>query len=356
MSTDYSTRRSELIKQTQDEMAELCQRALQAGPTLASMANIKTAESPHKVIYREGKMRLLHYKTRLQRTHDTPILIVYALINRYQILDVQDKSMVKSLVDSGFDVYLIDWGTPSDSKSTIDDYVNYYLDAMVDVVRKTSGSEKVSLVGYCMGGTFSAIYTSLHKSKVKNLITIAPPVDCSKETTVFGTISKHIDIDTIIDNLRNMPPELQHLFFFMLKPFKHHIEKYNQMVDRHEDELFINNSLRAERWLWDTPPISGEVFRQWVKDIYQRNLLIQNSLTVGNNTINLKNIDVPFLNIVAEQDHLVSPESSKALNYAISSKDRTLMSFQTGHVGLCASSYSKKEIWPSVGEWLIDRS
>lgn len=350
--------RREISMDIQRQMLDLYMGFVRALPVLSSLQETKYKTTPHDVVYEEDQVKLLHYKPIAKRLHKTPILIVYALVNRHYILDVETRSAIRNLLNQGFDVYLIDWGTAGSKERllAIDDYVNGYIDRCVDVVRDQSNSDKVSLFGYCMGGTFSTIYTALHKEKVRNLITLAPSIDCSKDTTVFASLARFLDIDNFVDTLGNIPPAFQYIFFMMLKPFKHYVEKYNQVSEKIEDKEFVDDFLKLEKWLWDTPPIPGEVFRQWVKDIYQENLLIQNRLQIGGRLVDLRRIDVPLLTIIAESDHLVSPESSKALNYAVHSKDKTLMLFPTGHIGLCASSYSQIKVWPKVGEWLMERS
>ena len=91
-----------------------------------------------------------------------------------------------------------------------------------------------------------------------------------------------------------------------------------------DDKKYVDNFLRVEKWLADTPPIPGELFKQWIKDIYQKNLLIQNQMYVGDELVNLKNIDMPMFTQVAVGDHLVSPECSMPLHYAVGSEDKIL--------------------------------
>ncbi|MDE1828790.1 MAG: class III poly(R)-hydroxyalkanoic acid synthase subunit PhaC [Thaumarchaeota archaeon] len=327
-------------------------------PALSSLNEVTIEATPHEIVLQVGKVRLLRYTSSNLPKHKVPVLVVYALINRPYILDMQSKSMIKSILDAGFDVYLLDWGMPDvdESTLTIHDYLRLYLDKCVDTVRIMSKSEKVTLFGYCMGGTFSAIYTAQNQEKIKNLVTLAPPIDCSKDTTVFGSISKFLDADLIVDTLGNIPPILQYLFFMMLKPFKHFLGKYYDVSQRISDDVYVKDFLRVEKWLWDTAPLPGEVFRQWIKEIYQKNLLAENKLQIGGQVINLQKINVPLLNIVAEYDHLVTPESSLALNGFVSSNDNTKMSFATGHVGLCASAFAQKDVWPKIAKWLEERS
>jgi poly[(R)-3-hydroxyalkanoate] polymerase subunit PhaC len=138
--------------------------------------------TPFDIISVRGKTRLLHYKNinkdivskdrREARTHS--ILVIYAPINRFHIMDIsQDRSVVKKLLSYGLDVYLMDWGYPGweDSSLSLTDYVNYVKGAVEDIKNKTNTS-KVSILGYCWGGIFALIYTALN-----NLIT--PHNQCS---------------------------------------------------------------------------------------------------------------------------------------------------------------------------------
>ncbi len=113
--------------------------------------------------------------------------------------------------------------------------------------------------------------------------------------------------------------------------------------------------MRVEKWLSDTPPIPGELFKRWIKDIYQDNLLVQNKMYVSGQHVDLKKITMPIFTQVAVGDHLVSPECSMPLHYAVGSEDKTLRIYPTGHVGMIASSLSQKKVLPELGQWLLER-
>ena len=320
---------------------------------------IEVGSTPNEIVHEARLYRLLHYRPMVSKTAKTPILFVYALINRSYILDLQpDKSWIRNLLGQGFDIYLIDWKTPAqvDKYVSFDDYVNEYLDDCVEFVRTKTSVNKITLHGYCMGATMSAIYSTVHEDKIRNLATIAPVIDSNQDTTVLGNFSRHLDADRMFNSIGNLPSEQLYALFSTLKPFKQGVNKYFNLVENIDNEEFVQNFLRVEKWLYDTPPIAGETFRQWITDIYQRNLLVANEMKIGNEIIDLSKIKIPLLNIVAEEDHLVSPQCSASLNDAVSSLDKRLMRFHTGHVGLIASSYSQNNVLPKVGQWIKARS
>ena len=326
---------------------------------LHTAGNIDVGTLSHEILEETRLYKLLHYRPLVSRTAKTPILVVYALMNKSYILDLQpDKSWLRSLLSQGFNVYLIDWKTPTsiDKYVSFDDYVNYYVDDCVDLVTKENSVERLTLHGYCLGSTMAAMYTSLHQEKVRNLVTIAPIIDTENDKTVLANFARYLDVKTITDILGNFPREYLYGCFSMLKPFKQGANKYLNLVENIDNAKFVQNFLRMEKWLYDTPSIAGETFRQWIEDIYQKNLLVKNEMWIGENLVDLSKINVPLLNIVAEEDHLVSPQCSVALNDSVSSMDKRLMHFHTGHVGLIASSYSQNNVLPKVGQWLRVRS
>ena len=226
----------------------------------------------------------------------------------------------------------------------------------VEYVRSKKTIDQVTLHGYCMGATMSAMYCSLHQEKVKNLATIAPVIDSSRDATVLANFSRHLDAERMFSSIGNMPKEQLYSCYSALKPFKQGVNKYLNLVENIDNDNFVQNFLRVEKWLYDTPDIAGETFRQWISDIYQHNLLYKNEMKIGGHHIDLSKITIPFLNIVAEEDHLVSPECSAALNDSVSSTDKRLMRFHTGHVGLIARSYSQNNVLPKIGQWFRTRS
>ena len=326
--------------------------------------------TPSEMIFREDKMKLIHYIPIVEKPHPVPILIVYALVNRYYILDLQpDKSVIKKFLDEGFDVYIIDWGYPSgvDRYLTIDDYVNGYINNAVDKIRERSGSDKITLLGVCQGGTFSVMYAAQHPEKIKNLVTLVAPVDFDTDKGLLHLWAKSLDVDKIVDYYGIVPGDFLNAGFLLTDPFRLMIDKYVGLFDRIEcepndtacsirNEEIVKNFLRMEKWIFDSPDQAGETFRQFMKDCYQKNLLIKNEMMLNSKKINLKNITMPLLNVMAEFDHLVPNDASKPLSDAVSSSDKETLVFPTGHIGIFVGSKSQKEVCPRIAEWLKPRS
>ena len=312
-------------------------------------------------VLRIGKMRLFHYKPVVtgKKLVKTPSLITYALVNRQYMMDIQpDRSVIKSFLEGGLDVYVIDWGYPTaeDMYMSMDDYINWYMDDCVDYIRKAHKADKINLLGVCQGGTFSTIYAALNPDKIKNLVTMVVPIDFSGNDALLFRWSKFMNIDSLVDAYGVVPGDIMNFAYLILKPLELTMNKYISMVDKMDDPEFMKNFMRMEKWVFDSPDQAGETLRQFIKDLYQGNKLIKNELVLGGKQVNLKNITMPLLCACAEYDHLVPLSASRPLLDAVGSTDTQFISFKTGHIGMYVSSQSQKTIAPQIVEWLTSRS
>ncbi|WP_248896893.1 class III poly(R)-hydroxyalkanoic acid synthase subunit PhaC [Haloplanus halobius] len=330
---------------------------------LERMTEVEVGETPSEVVYRENKLELHHYEPMVpeEERHDVPILFVYALINRPYILDLQpDRSVVRRMLEAGFDVYLIDWGEPSelDTSLALNDYVNRYIDNCVDEVRERSGQDAINLLGYCMGGTMSVMYAALHPEKVRNLGLMAAGL-CFDDTggilEMWGD-EEFFNPERIVDTFGNVPAEFLDVGFALMDPVHNYVTKYGNLYDNIDDEEFVENFARMERWLNDPIDVAGAVFREFIQDIYQENKLYRNELELNGERVALDEITMPVVQVVGEYDHLIPPEASKPFNEKVASDDTEIMEYSTGHIGLSVSSSSHENLWPAVAEWFAERS
>lgn len=324
---------------------------------LLTIDEVDVGTASKEEIFQTEKVRLYRYEPHDVPQQRTPTLIVYALVNRPAMLDLQpDRSLVRNLLDRGVSLYLIDWGYPdrSDRYLTLNDYINGYIDDCVEAIREQTGSDKVNLVGICQGGTFSIMYAALHPEKVKNLITMVTPFDFSVEEGVLFKWARFLDVDTIVDAFGVVPADYMNLGFMMVRPFGRLI-KYVDFLEHIDDQAAVMNFLRMEKWIFDSPGQAGECYRQFIKDLYQQNKLIEGTLELDGRTVDVRKITMPLLNIYAQHDHLVPPASTIVLNDYVGSDDTELYDFKGGHIGLFVSSRTQKEVGPAIAAWLDKR-
>lgn len=337
---------------------DLNKKLVKGAETLMEIEEVDVGTAPKEVVFEEDKVKLYHYKREGKPTCSVPVVIVYALVNREYMLDLQpDRSIVRNLLNHGIDLYIIEWGYPEkgDRYLTLDDYLNVYLDDCVDYIRETTGNDKVNLMGICQGGTFSTMYSSMHPEKVKNLVTLVTPIDFDVKEGLLFLWSKGINIDNVVDTFGVVSGDFMNNGFLMLRPFLLNISKYVDMLDVVEDKKKLLNFLRMEQWIFDSPDQAGETLRQFTKDLYQENKLVKGGMKIGDKEVDLKKVTMPLLNIFASADHIVPPQSTKALNDLVGSTDKELYEFRGGHIGVFVGSKSQKELAPAISEWLHKR-
>ena len=323
---------------------------------LTRMPEPMVGQSPKEVIWTKNKTKLYRYLSK-ERTNKVPLLIIYALINKPYILDLTPgSSLIEYLVNQGHDVYLLDWGTPGyeDRNMKLDDFIMDYIPRAVQKVLRHSGAEEISLLGYCMGGTMTSIFAALHPElPIRNIIFLTSPFDFS-DTGLFTNWldDRYFNLDKMVDTFGIIPPEVIDLGNKLLKPLVNYIGPYVSLTDRVHNEEFVKSWTLMQKWVHDGIPFPGEAFRQWIREFYQENKLINDELYIRGERVLLSNIKANILNIAAQRDHIAAPEQVKPLLDKVSSKDKSFELMPTGHVSVAVGRHAIQKTYPTVDQWL----
>lgn len=313
-------------------------------------------------IFRRDKVVLYRYRplpsaARTGRVR-TPLVICYALVNRPYMMDLQaDRSLIRGLLARGVDVYLIDWGYPdgADRYLEIKDYVLGYLPNCIDAAAEHARSSSVNLLGVCQGGTLSLCYAATRPTRVRNLVTMVTPVDFRTPENLLTKWSDHVDIDALVDTVGNVPGEMLNAIFLAQMPYRLLSEKYVAVLDRPPDRAGLENFLRMEKWIFDSPDQPGEMYRQFMRWFVKENRLVQGTLAIDGRPIRLSDVTAPVLNIYATRDHLVPPSASRALESLVGTDDYSEYAFPGGHIGIYVSAAAQREVPGRIADWLRAR-
>jgi polyhydroxyalkanoate synthase len=305
-------------------------------------------------------MRLYHYRPLADEVYRVPVLIVMATTNRGYILDlVPGQSFIEFLLKRGYDVYMLDWNAPRPEEKSLrmEDYVLDFIPHCVQQVQQESGEKEISLIGYCFGGVLSLLYGSIFANgPMKNLICLTTPIDF-RELKLFANFAdrRYFDVDQLVDNVGNMPPELIFSSFEMLRPASRVVGQV-QLWDNIWNDEYVKSYRMFDRWATDILPLAGEYFRSITKDLMWDNKLLNGTMSVGGHPAHLSNIKVPILHAVAEHDHIVPYAASKHLVGMVGSSDKEEVMLKGGHVSLIAGANAVKRLWPKLDSWLCGRS
>ncbi len=335
------------------------QRKLAEGlKVLPGVEAVDYGATERQEVWRDGRVVLYRFVGDKPPTARVPLLIVYALVNRPYMVDLQaDRSLVRGLLAQGEDVYVLDWGYPDRSERylTLEDYLLRFLDGAVDALRREAGVPSIDVLGVCQGGTFSLCYAALRPHKLRNLVTMVTPVDFHTPDNMLSNWARTLDVDLLVDTVGNIPADLMNASYLMLKPFRLNLQKYVGLLDILDDKQALEDFLRMEKWIFDSPDLAGEAFREFVKQFYQRNGLVAGGIEIGGEAVDLAAVNMPLLNIYAEQDHLVPPAASRALAGRTGSRDYSELGFRGGHIGIYVSGRAQREVPLAIHRWLRER-
>lgn len=321
-------------------------------------------QTPRECVWTLNKAKLYRYLPTKPVTDKkkTPLLLVFALMSRAYILDLRPgASFVEYMANKGYDVYLLDWGEPGheDRNLKFDDYILDYMPRAIRKLKEVSGSEEFNMLGWCIGAILTTCYAALRPDDgLKSMALLTAPLDFT--TKDIGGFSKwvaedYLNVESIVTAFGNMPPEMLDAGAKLLKPVENYISNYIRLLDNLDNDKVVDSWHAMDTWVNDPIPMTGGVFRQLVTDFFRGNKLVQGTLLMRGERVDLGNIKANLLNIIADADHITPPCHSENLLPAFGSKDKEMVRMKAGHIGLMLSSSANKITWPLIESFYAKR-
>ncbi|MBK9712709.1 MAG: alpha/beta fold hydrolase [Kouleothrix sp.] len=325
----------------------------------------KIAQTPKECIWTLNKAKLYRYASTVpaEKRHKVPLFLVFAIMNRPHVLDLRPgHSFVEYMLRHGYDVFLLDWGIPGpeDRNLKFDDYALEYLPRAIRKVKAASGSNEFSMLGWCLGALISTIYAAARPDDgLKNLILLTAPLDFSNKKAggfTRWTSDQAFNADRIVDTFGNIPGEMIDYGAKALKPVENYISNYINLWDNIDNPKVIESWHAMNTWVRETIPMAGGAYRQLINEFYKENRLMEGTLTIRGERIDLANLRANLLNVIAEADHITPPCQSDAVMPKVGSQDKELFRIHGGHIGIMAGSGAEKRTWPHIEHWLAARA
>jgi len=355
LATDY-------LQRLQDEFQQMFLRTQKAMELTVTADDAKVGQTPKDVVWERGRVRLYRYRPLAERTSPTPVLVVPSLVSKPYILDLYTGgSFIEFLLRQGLDVYMIDWGIPTeaDRHLTLEHYVQKFMPTAIRRMANESPNGRVSLLGYCMGGLLTVLYAALHpRAPIDAIACLTTPVDF-RHMGLFSvwTDRRYFDVDALVDRTGNVPAEFIRRSFSLLKPASEFSPvRYISLWQNVLNDRYVEQYRAFNKWTNDHVPFPGECFRQTVKELNWENKLIKDELVLGGKPVRLGAIKRPFVHVIARRDHIVPMDSATPLVEMVGSADKEQIVLEGGHVGIVAGRTAAKELWPRVADWLMERA
>jgi len=302
------------------------------------------ATTPGAVVYRNRLLELLHYAPARAEVRATPIVIVTPCINKFYVLDLQpQKSLVKYLLDQGFDVYITSWKNPgADMRDTaFDEYVVDGVGEAVRVARELSGADKVHAVGYCIGGTLLATYMAWQSKRLprEEVHSLHPVAHWTLLCTLVdfqspGDIEVFIDegsVTWLIDSMRTRGylDGADMATTFRLLRSNSLIWHYLVHGWLYGEPLPPSDVLY---WNMDCTRMASRMHEFYLREFYLKNHLVRpNALTIAGVPIDLATVHVPLYQVSAEDDHITPWRQTFRINGYVTGEKRFVLT-SSGHI------------------------
>ncbi len=302
----------------------------------------------------EGKASL-HYYPPPDQSVARPILLVYSLVNRPQVLDLAPgSSFVECLQGLGHPVYLLDWGRPdaSDAGLSLADYVCGYLRAAVQQVRRHGSARTVDLIGICQGGTLALCLASLEPRSLHRLVMLVTPVDFLTPGDVLAELAGTLDLPSLLAPDGNLPGVVLASLFSLLRPLRGANAARLPWLEGGADPEKRQRLRRLLAWQSDYPDQAGRAWLEFVTGFYRENRLLQGTLVLDGHTVDLHRVRRPILNVYARADHLVPPAASQALRRAVGGRRYQELAIEGGHMGVFAGRRGLATVPSAISRFL----
>jgi polyhydroxyalkanoate synthase len=221
-------------------------------------------------------------------------------------------------------------------------------------VKRETGAATLAMLGYCMGGTLTAIHAAQHASELAALVTLAAPIDFAAGGMLRAMVDRAwFDADAVADAGNVQSAQMQ-AGFAALRPTLD-VAKLASLPDTMTDPKAREAFIALETWAADNIPFPGEAYRRYIRDLYQGNELVEGTHRVRGKPVALGAITCPTLAIVATRDQICPPAAATALLARISAKEKDVLEVNGGHVGAVVGSRAARDMYPALVRWLRPR-
>jgi polyhydroxyalkanoate synthase subunit PhaC len=306
-------------------------------------------------VYRNELMELIQYVPRKRRVHSVPLLVLPPWINRYYVLDMRPgMSMVEYLVEQGHTVFMVSWRNPSAEQAGIklEDYLRLGALEAMKVAKSITGSRKINLVGYCIGGTLLGLLLAYLAAKgdtsVSSATFFTSLLDFSDvgETSVFVTDEKLAEVQERMKAKGFLSPEELSAVFRLMRG--------NDLIWN----FAINNYLLGRKppafdlmhWSVDGTRLPRAMQEYYLYNMYAKNhLRIPGKLEMLGMPIDLSRVTCPTYVVAGGDDHIVPWKSAFASAQLLSGPRRFVLG-KAGHITAVVSPAGSKRARYQAGE------
>lgn len=295
------------------------------------------AATPGKVVFRNRLIELIQFDAQTDEVHEIPMLVSPPWINKYYIMDLAPgRSLLEWAVQHGHTVFVISYRDPDESMADVglDDYLELGNLAALDVVRDITGSEKVNLVGLCLGGVMATIATAMlaargEGDRIHSLTLQNTLLDYSDP----GPVASFVDPE-IVERLEKkmaktgyLPAESMAGTFDLLRA--------NDLIFNYVGPNWLEGkdppAFDILAWNNDSTRMPARMHGFYLRHFYLENELARGELELLGEHLTLKAVTQDTFIVAAENDH-IAPWTTSFRSTGLLGGDVTFTLSTAGHI------------------------
>lgn len=316
---------------------------------------VQLTPTPKDTLLRDGTAQLYRFRRPVgaPEAAGLPLLLVPSLINRWYVLDLREGSSVAAAcAAAGLDTWCLDWGIPEDEDKYLswDDVLNR-LGRMIRKIKRETGAPKVGLLGYCIGGTLSGIYSSLFPDDVAAFVNLAGPFDFAQGGLLRTLVDERWFDPDGITAAGNIGSNQMQQGFVALRPTMQ-VGKWIGFLDKAHDPKARDAFEALETWASDNIPFPAAAYRTYIRELYQENSLIAGTHYALGRRVDLKNLQCPVMAVATERDNICPPAAARALLDCCGAQEKEMVLVPGGHVGAVVGGKASTVLYPAMTKWL----
>ncbi|MEO1494498.1 MAG: class I poly(R)-hydroxyalkanoic acid synthase [Pseudomonadota bacterium] len=370
--TNFAATNPEVLKTTLEQDGENLVRGLENltrdlerghGSLLIQQTDMEAFElgrnmgiTPGKVVFQNDVMQLVQYTPTTDTVHATPLLFIPPWINKFYILDLNEKkSMIRWLVEQGHTVFIVSWVNPRDEhrEETWESYMTKGVLTAVGKVLEETGAEQTNIVGYCIGGTLLGTTLAWMAAKGDDRIASATFFTAQFDFSDAGELQAFVD-EEVIDTVAQAAEDHGYL------AAENMFGAFNSL--RSSDLIWsfvVNNYLLGKDnfpfdllyWNSDSTCMPGKVHTYYLDTFYNKNLLARGALELAGERLDMKKVKTPVYHVAAVEDHIAPAASAYQAAKLLGSTKQKFVLAGSGHIAGVVNppASGKYQYWTRTG-------
>jgi polyhydroxyalkanoate synthase subunit PhaC len=305
--------------------------------------------------------RLIAYQG--ARAAAATVLIVPAPIKTAYIWDLAPGvSALQRFLDGGLQVYLLEWKRPApgDEVLGLAQYAEETILPSVEAIRAETGERRVFLAGHSLGGTFNAIFASLHARLARGLLALEAPIAFGAGA-LDAAVARAPHASVVGATFGNVPGSFIDVASGCADPRAFNAEPMLDWLQSLPSAAARALHLRVRRWSLDEMPMPRQLFEDVAELLYRENRFVRRELRFAGRLADPRALDMPILAVLDPRSSTVPAPSMHAYRWATGNRDVEFLDYlgdrgvMLQHVGVLVGPGAHQSLWPRIVAWMTGK-